>query len=90
MEYRYIIISPVTVLFFFAYYITYKVKTNIDSKNLKEEINGISSNGLEQDRKNGDTINNFDVNLPNRPSDLLNDSNKFKEPLMLFEQKINL
>ena len=26
----YIIISQVTVLFFFAYYITYKVKTNID------------------------------------------------------------
>ena len=82
MKNLYIIISPVTVLFFFAYYITYKVKTNIDSKNLKEEINSISSNGLEQDRKNGDTINNFDVNLPNRPSDLLNDSNKFKEPLM--------
>ena len=82
MKNLYIIISPVTFLFFFAYYITYKVKTNIDSKNLKEEINSISSNGLEQDRKNGDTINNFDVNLPNRPSDLLNDSNKFKEPLM--------
>ena len=82
MKNLYIIIFPVTVLFFFAYYITYKVKTNIDSKNLKEEIHRISSNGLEQYRKNGDTINNFDVNLPNRPSDLLNDSNKFKEPLM--------
>ena len=87
MKNLYIIISPVTVLFFFAYYITYKVKTNIDSKNLKEEINSISSNGLEQDRKNGDTINNFDVNLPNRPSDLLNDSNKFKEPLMFIWTK---
>jgi hypothetical protein len=72
----------VTILFFFAYYITHKIKTNIDSQNLKEEINNTSDNGIEQDRKTGDTINNFDVNLPNRPSDLLNDSNKFKEPLM--------
>lgn len=71
----YIIISPVTVLFFFAYYITYKIKTNIDSQNLKEEISNSSNNELGPERKTGDTINNFDVNLPNRASDLLNENN---------------
>ena len=71
----YIIISPVTILFFFAYYTTYKIKENIDSQNLKEEISNSSNNELEPERKTGDTINNFDVNLPNRASDLLNENN---------------
>jgi battenin len=65
----YIIISPVAIVFFFTYFITYKIKANIDAKLLKveETINNIE---ILPERDSGNTLNN-DVNLPNRPSDLL-------------------
>ena len=72
----YIIISPVTIVFFFAYFITHKIKSNIDSSHLKEEniSNSNISNEIDQEEKPRDTINNFDVNIPNRPSDLLQEN----------------
>ena len=65
----YIIISPVAIVFFFTYFITNKIKANIDAKLLKveETINNIE---ILPERDSGNTLNN-DVNLPNRPSDLL-------------------
>ena len=73
----YIIISPVTVIFFFAYYTTHRIKSKIDGENLKEEIDTIdnSNNNEEiQERKTGDTFNQLDINIPNRPSDILNEN----------------
>ena len=71
----YIIISPITILFFLAYYTTYRIKANIDSKfiNIKEEE--INNSEIDRENKIRDTINNFDTDLPNRPSDLFNENN---------------
>jgi len=57
----YLIISPVTILFFFAFYITFRIKTNIDNKRKIENEN--------------ETENNFSNSLPERPSDLLDNNN---------------
>ena len=57
----YLIISPVTILFFFAFYITFRIKTNIDNKRKIENEN--------------ETENNFSNSLPERPSDLLSNNN---------------
>ena len=57
----YLIISPIIILFFFAFYITFKIKTNIDNiNNIKNE---------ENDNKGIDV-------LPERVSDLLNNNNQ--------------
>ena len=57
----YLIISPITILFFFAFYITFRIKTNIDNKRKIENEN--------------ETENNFTQSLPDRPSDLLSNNN---------------
>ena len=69
----YIIVSPVAIIFFFAYYITYRVKANIDATLIKEEETSNNTSGIEVERKTGDTLNN-DKEIPNRPSDLLNEN----------------
>ena len=66
----YIIIAPVSILFFFAYFMTYKIKANIDAKMLEETIINIE---ILPERDTGNTLN-MDANLPNRPSDLLSDN----------------
>ena len=38
LKYLYLMISPVTVLYFLAFYITYKIKKNIDDKNRAKEM----------------------------------------------------
>ena len=61
----YLIISPITILFFFAFYITFRIKTNIDNRN--KLINENSSN---------ENMNKTQESLPDRPSDLIkNNSN---------------
>ena len=76
----YIIISPVTILFFFAYYTTHKIKSNIDAQNLKEETDTSNTsnniNETEQERKTVEAFGSQDINIPNRPSDLLNENVK--------------
>ena len=73
LKYLYIIVAPVSILFFFAYFITHKIKTNIDAKLVKEEENTENvdnSNEIEIERKTGDTLNNMNQ-IPNRPTELL-------------------
>ena len=72
----YIIVAPVTIIFFFAYYATYKIKANIDSQNLKEEITISSNEEIGKEPKNCETFQNLDADLPDRPSDLINENNK--------------
>ena len=70
----YLIISPVTIIFFLAYFATYKIKKNIDLKSVNEEIDISTSYEAEEKGKNDDTLNNLDTaELPNRPSDLINE-----------------
>ena len=65
----YLIISPITVVFFFAYFTTYKIKSNIDSKLIKEEE--VSSNSINEKKTEE---GNFETSLPDRPSDLLKEN----------------
>ena len=74
LKYLYIIVAPVSIIFFFAYFITYKVKSNIDAKLVKEEENPDNSNEIEIERKTGDTLHN-ENQIPNRPSELLTENN---------------
>ena len=74
LKYLYIIVAPFSILFFFAYFIIHKVKTNIDSKLVKEEENPDNSNEIEIERKTGDTLHN-EKEIPNRPSELLTENN---------------
>jgi battenin len=69
----YIIVSPAAIVFFFAYYITYRVKANIDATLIKEEETFNNISGIEVERKTGETLNN-DKETQNRPSDLLNEN----------------
>ena len=70
----YIIISPVTILFFFAYFTTYKIKKNIDLKTVNEEIDTSASYEVEQEGKNEEILNNLSAaDLPDRPSDLVHE-----------------
>ena len=75
LKYLYIIVAPVSILFFLAYFITHKIKTNIDAKLKREESMGNIdiSNEIEIDRKTGDTLNN-ENQLPNRSSELLREN----------------
>ena len=69
----YLIISPITVVFFFAYFTTYKIKSNIDSKLIKEEE--VSSNSINEKKTVYNTEEgNFETSLPDRPSDLLKEN----------------
>ena len=52
----YLIVSPITIIFFFVFYLTYKIKNNIDKQN---ESN--SEEGSKEENKD----------LPERPSDLI-------------------
>ena len=72
----YLIISPITILFFFAFYMTFKIKKNIDDKNkLTNEI-GENEEIVQEivDNEEYNEINNRE-SLPDRPSDLLRDNN---------------
>ena len=70
----YIIISPVIILFFFAYFTTYKIKKNIDLKTVNEEIDTSASYEVEQEGKNEEILNNLSAaDLPDRPSDLVHE-----------------
>ena len=66
----YLIISPVTIIFFFAFYMTFKIKKNIDNKNkLTIYIQENEDNEDKMDEENNENQNkDF---LPERPSDLL-------------------
>lgn len=61
----YLIISPVTIIFFFAFYITFRIKTNIDNKNKIENETENNITNISQEIK-GD--------IPDRPSDLMKDN----------------
>ena len=66
----YLIISPITILFFFAFYITFKIKKNIDDKNR------LTSEKEDKDNEDNNIEDNDEIekreSLPERPSDLLN------------------
>ena len=62
----YLIISPVTIVFFFAFYITFRIKNNIDSKRKLEN---------ESDNNFSNTNQQIEGDLPERPSDLIAENN---------------
>ena len=78
----YLIISPITILFFFAFYITFKIKKNIDDKNssTSEKEDKDNENKDNEDNKDNDNEDNEENNgviegresLPERLSDLIN------------------
>jgi len=67
----YLIISPIAILYFFAFYITYRIKQNIDAK---------IRLAVESDEKDEEDENMLDKqnlkSLPERPSDLIPNNGK--------------
>ena len=78
----YLIVSPVTILYFFSFYITFKIKNNIDDKNRLDNENGISNEDeetgedVESKEDENDTHNEIKnrKTLPERPSELINNN----------------
>ena len=77
----YLIISPITIVFFLAFYCTFKIKKNIDDK--------ISLISRTTEGNNDDEENNNENNkdLPERPSDLLRDTNQDNAPTDVSKNK---
>ena len=73
LKYLYLMISPVTVLYFLAFYITYKIKKNIDDKKRAKEMNDYEEEENEDNEDNNEIKNR--KTLPERPSALLETEN---------------
>ena len=71
----YLIISPITILYFLSFYLTYRIKKNIDDKNrlIKEKEGEEEEEREDEEGQKTDIRNN--KSLPERPSDLLKTDN---------------
>ena len=72
----YLFVSPVTILYFLSFYITYKIKKNIDNKNRLKNENENEEEDEEyedEEEKNNELRNKG--SLPERPSELVNPKN---------------
>ena len=74
LKYLYLMISPITILYFLSFYITYKIKKNIDDKNNSDE----EMIDIEEDEANKDNQDNEENNanritktLPEKSNDLI-------------------
>jgi len=70
----YLIISPITILFFVAFYITYNIKNKIDEKIRLAEENDVEENDENED--DDDLVGKMGKTLPDRYSDLINNKDK--------------
>ena len=79
----YLIVSPVTILYFLSFYITFRIKRNIDDKIRLVNEKGIANEaeeeyGEEVEHKESENDANNEIRnrktLPERPSDLLKDN----------------
>ena len=66
----YLIISPITIIFFFAFYYTHKLKKNID-----DQISLTNKMTMTEETKVEENFNNNNKSLPERPIDLFRDIN---------------